>query len=81
MHRDIEKIPDQDRRLVDQARATLPQADTMVRMREELRQFWLSTHRTREQLASDLQNWCRRAESSGIASLRDFSMRLRAARV
>jgi stearoyl-CoA desaturase (delta-9 desaturase) len=79
MHRDIEKIPDCDRTLVDQARATLPQADTMVRMREELRQLWLSTHRSREQLASDLQAWCRRAEGSGVAALRDFSMRLRAA--
>jgi stearoyl-CoA desaturase (delta-9 desaturase) len=80
MHRDIEKIPDQDRSLVAQARASLPQADTMVRMREELRQLWLSTHRTRDQLAIDLQAWCRQAESSGIAALRDFSMRLRAAR-
>ncbi len=80
MHRDTEKIPDDARNLVEQARATLPQADTMVRMREELRQLWLSTHRSREQLAADLQAWCRRAEGSGIAALRDFSMRLRAAR-
>jgi len=28
----------------------------------------------------DLQAWCRRAEDSGIAALRDFSVRLRAAR-
>jgi stearoyl-CoA desaturase (delta-9 desaturase) len=80
MHRDIEKIPATARQLVDQARANLPQADTMVRMREELRQLWLSTHRSREQLAADLQAWCRQAENSGIAALRDFSMRLRAAR-
>jgi stearoyl-CoA desaturase (delta-9 desaturase) len=80
MHRDIEKIPANARNLVEQARAALPQADTMVRMREELRQFWLSTHRTREQLAADLQAWCRQAEGSGITALRDFSMRLRAAR-
>ena len=80
MHRDIEKIPANARTLVEQARATLPQADTMVRMREELRQLWMSTHRTREQLAADLQAWCRQAEGSGIAALRDFSMRLRAAR-
>ena len=80
MHRDIEKIPDQERSLVTQARAALPQADTMVRMREELRQLWSSTHRTREQLAADLQAWCRQAEGSGIAALRDFSMRLRTVR-
>ena len=80
MHRDIEKIPANDLSLVEQARAALPQADTMVRMREELRQLWLTTHRNRDQLAADLQAWCRQAEGSGIAALRDFSMRLRAAR-
>jgi stearoyl-CoA desaturase (delta-9 desaturase) len=51
----------------------------MVTMREELRQLWLNTSRSREQLTADLQAWCRRAEDSGIAALRDFSMRLRAA--
>ena len=39
MHRDLEKIPASDLSLVEQARAALPQADTMVRMREELRQL------------------------------------------
>jgi stearoyl-CoA desaturase (delta-9 desaturase) len=32
-----------------------------------------------EQLVSDLQAWCRRAEDSGVAALRDFSLKLRAA--
>jgi stearoyl-CoA desaturase (delta-9 desaturase) len=36
---------------------------------------------SREQLLADLQAWCRRAEASGIAALRDFSLMLRAARV
>jgi len=58
----------------------LPQVDTMVRMREELRQLWLNTHRSREQLAADLQAWCKRAEDSGVAALQEFSVRLRAAR-
>jgi stearoyl-CoA desaturase (delta-9 desaturase) len=79
MHRDLEKVPENAKPQLDLARAVLPQADTMVRMREELRQFWLNTHRSREQLTSDLQAWCRRAESSGIAALRDFSIKLRAA--
>jgi stearoyl-CoA desaturase (Delta-9 desaturase) len=49
----------------------------MVTMREELRQMWLNTSQSREQLAADLQAWCRRAEESGIAALQQFSMRLR----
>ena len=58
-----------------------PVLDKMVVMREELRQIWLNTSHTREQLAADLQAWCRRAEDSGIAALHEFSMQLRAARV
>jgi len=51
----------------------------MVTMREELRQMWMNTSQSREQLAADLQAWCRRAEESGIAQLQQFSMKLRAA--
>ena len=64
-----------------QARAANAVLDKMVVMREELRQIWLNTSHTREQLAADLQAWCRRAEDSGIAALREFSMQLRAARL
>jgi stearoyl-CoA desaturase (delta-9 desaturase) len=32
-----------------------------------------------EQLVADLQAWCRKAEDSGIAALREFSLKLRAA--
>jgi stearoyl-CoA desaturase (delta-9 desaturase) len=49
-------------------------------MREELRQMWLNTSQSREQLVVDLAAWCARAEASGISALRDFSMRLRMAR-
>jgi stearoyl-CoA desaturase (delta-9 desaturase) len=45
-----------------------------------LRQLWLNTSFTREQLAAQLQSWCQRAEASGIAALQQFSQNLRAAR-
>ena len=63
-----------------QVLAQSPVLDKMVTMREELRALWSSTTATREQLAADLQAWCRRAEESGIAALRDFSLKLRAVR-
>ena len=78
--RDDDKVPDAARSHVAQARAEHPVLDKMVTMREELRQMWLSTSASREQLASDLQAWCHRAEESGIAALQEFSMKLRAAR-
>ncbi|MES2414674.1 MAG: fatty acid desaturase [Pseudomonadota bacterium] len=80
LHRDDDKVPATARTHIAQARAEHPVLDKMVTMREELRQMWLTTTASREQLAADLQAWCHRAEESGIAALRDFSMRLRAAR-
>ena len=63
------------------ARVASPVLDKLVTMREELRQMWLSTAVSREQLTADLAAWCHRAESSGITALRDFSLKLRAAQV
>ena len=79
LHRDAEKVPAIALPQLVQARAASPVLDKMITMREELRQLWLNTSHSREQLTADLQAWCRRAEDSGIAALRDFSMRLRAA--
>ncbi|MEP6791230.1 MAG: fatty acid desaturase [Ramlibacter sp.] len=79
LHRDDDKVPAAVRPHIEQALAAHPVLDKMVTMREELRQLWLNTHHSREQLAADLQAWCRRAEESGIEALRQFSMKLRAA--
>ena len=79
LHRDEDKVPAAVRPHLAQARAAHPVLDQMASMREELRQMWLNTHRSREQLAADLQAWCRRAEESGIEALQQFSMKLRAA--
>ncbi|MDD2547384.1 MAG: fatty acid desaturase [Burkholderiaceae bacterium] len=81
LHRDADKVPAAAQAQLAQVRAACPALDQMVAMREELRQLWLSTTRSREQLTADLQAWCRRAEDSGIAALREFSGRLRAAYV
>ncbi|MGV3680269.1 MAG: DesA family fatty acid desaturase [Acidovorax sp.] len=80
LHRDAEKVPANAQSQLAQVRAAHPALDKMVTMREELRQMWLNTTQSREQLTADLQAWCRRAEESGIAALRDFSISLRAAR-
>ena len=80
LHRDAEKVPAEVQPQLKQALAEHPVLDKMVTMREELRALWSSTNATRDQLAVDLQAWCRRAEDSGITALRDFSIRLRSAR-
>jgi stearoyl-CoA desaturase (delta-9 desaturase) len=80
LHRDDDKVPAAARPKLAQARAEHPVLDKMVTMREELRQMWMSTSASREQLTTDLAAWCHRAEESGISALREFSMKLRAAR-
>jgi stearoyl-CoA desaturase (Delta-9 desaturase) len=79
LHRDDDKVPASARPQLAQARAAHPVLDKMVTMREELRQMWMNTSQSREQLALDLQAWCHRAEESGIDALRQFSYKLRAA--
>ena len=81
LHRDAEKIPVALAAHLAAARAASPALDKMVVMREELRQMWLNRQHTREQLITELQAWCQRAEASGIAALQEFSWKLRAAQV
>ena len=81
MHRDVDKVPASAASELAKARAASPMLDKMVVMREELRQLWLNTSLSRDQLIAALQSWCQRAEESGIAALREFSMKLRAAHV
>jgi stearoyl-CoA desaturase (delta-9 desaturase) len=50
---------------------------TAIAMRHELTALWERSSASKEQLLRQLQDWCRRAEASGIAPLVDFSQRLR----
>jgi stearoyl-CoA desaturase (delta-9 desaturase) len=50
---------------------------TALAMRPELVALWERSSASKEQLLRQLQDWCRRAEASGIAPLVDFSHRLR----
>jgi stearoyl-CoA desaturase (delta-9 desaturase) len=51
--------------------------DTVVAMRQDLISLWDRSSASKEQLLRQLQDWCHRAETSGVASLVDFSRRLR----
>jgi stearoyl-CoA desaturase (delta-9 desaturase) len=50
---------------------------TALAMRHELTALWERSNASKEQLLRHLQDWCRRADASGIAPLVDFSTRLR----
>ncbi len=51
--------------------------ETVLAMRKELAALWERSNASKEQLLRQLQDWCHRAEASGVASLVDFSHRLR----
>jgi stearoyl-CoA desaturase (delta-9 desaturase) len=49
----------------------------VISMREELHSLWERSNASKEQLLRQLQDWCSRAEASGVPPLVDFSQRLR----
>ncbi|MBV8031318.1 MAG: fatty acid desaturase [Betaproteobacteria bacterium] len=51
--------------------------EVAVHMRDELVKLWDRSSASKEQLLRQLQDWCRRAEASGVPPLVDFSQRLR----
>jgi stearoyl-CoA desaturase (delta-9 desaturase) len=50
---------------------------TVCAMRRELVALWARSATPREQLIRQLQDWCQRAEASGVQALVEFSQRLR----
>ena len=46
-------------------------------MRRDLAALWERSSVPREQLVRQLQDWCHRAETSGIRALAEFSQQLR----
>ena len=80
LHRDEDKIPHDVKHHLANACAHSPALAKLVAMREELRMLWTRSNVSAEQLVVDLQAWCKRAEESGIASLHEFALKLRAAR-
>ncbi len=79
LHRDAEKIPANVLPQLATAVNDSPKLAKLVAMREELRLLWTRTNVSADQLVVDLQAWCKKAESSGIEALEQFSIKLRAA--
>jgi stearoyl-CoA desaturase (delta-9 desaturase) len=50
---------------------------TIHHMRDELTALWQRSTASTDQLVVQLNDWCKRAEASGIAALEKFSKRLR----
>jgi stearoyl-CoA desaturase (delta-9 desaturase) len=77
LHREPNKLEAPHKEQLTELFAHSKSLKTMHEMRVELGAIWERSHATRDQLLHQLQDWCVRAEASGITALRDFSLRLR----
>lgn len=77
VHKDVAKLSPDRRQVVQGALAESPALAKVHQMREELASIWERSSASSEQLLVQLQDWCKRAEDSGVRTLQDFSVRLR----
>jgi stearoyl-CoA desaturase (delta-9 desaturase) len=77
LHLDAKFVPEQEKAKLDEVLSTSRILATVYSMRQELAMLWQRSTANKEQLVSQLEDWCRRAEKSDIAPLRDFSRTLR----
>jgi stearoyl-CoA desaturase (delta-9 desaturase) len=75
--REPSKLEDGQKQHLSEVLAHSKALKTMHEMRVELSLIWERSTVSREQLLEQLQDWCHRAEASGIQTLREFSFRLR----
>ena len=73
----VQRLSDAERARIAEAAKNSKALATALAMRDELSALWVRSSLTREQLLKQLQDWCQKAEASGVAPLMEFSQRLR----
>ncbi|MDH3289061.1 MAG: fatty acid desaturase [Betaproteobacteria bacterium] len=77
LHRDASTLPSSEQDAVHEALRNSKVLETIYQMRQELAALWQRSNVSKEQLVHQLEDWCARAEQSGIEALEQFSRRLR----
>ena len=77
LHRDEKSLCETERADLNKGLSKSRALHTVYSMRSELASLWERSSASREQLVRQLQDWCHRAEASGIQHLEEFSRRLR----
>lgn len=70
-------LPERERMVLERALLASVVLSTIGAMRQDLAALWSRSTLSTEQLVRQLEDWCRRAEESGIGALREFSRTLR----
>ncbi len=77
LHVDAASLPANERAKVDEAISKSKVLATIYTMRQDLAAVWQRSNASTEQLVRQLEDWCARAEGSGIVPLQQFSRQLR----
>jgi stearoyl-CoA desaturase (delta-9 desaturase) len=77
LQRNASDLLEKERAVLEQALHSSAVLNTIYAMRQDLMALWSRSAASKEQLVKQLEDWCRRAEESGVAALREFSRTLR----
>jgi len=77
LQRDAKQLKAHERAHLEEVLNTSKVLSTVYAMRQELFAVWARSTASKEQLVHQLEDWCHRAEKSGIAQLEAFSRTLR----
>jgi stearoyl-CoA desaturase (delta-9 desaturase) len=77
LQRDASDLQAHERMRLQEVLSTSKVLATVYSMRQELPGLWARSTASKEQLLHQLEDWCRRAERSGISQLEAFSRTLR----
>ena len=77
LHNDTNALAATEREQRDRVLKASKVLATIYTMRDELAALWQRSTASKEQLVHQLEDWCSRAEASGIEALQNFSRRLR----
>ena len=77
LQNDEQKLTALERERMKEVLSNSKTLHTVYSMRQELTSLWQRSTATKDELVHQLEDWCHRAEASGIVALQDFSKRLR----
>ncbi|MDD1495068.1 acyl-CoA desaturase [Burkholderia thailandensis] len=76
-HKEEAGLDEPQKRMLPEIFANSQKLHTFFQLRTELAAIWERSNASRDQLLAQLQDWCHRAEQSGIKALQEFATRLR----
>jgi stearoyl-CoA desaturase (delta-9 desaturase) len=77
LHIEVTNLSEREKLKLSLVIQTSQKLNIAYTLRQDLVAIWHRSTATKEQMVKDLEDWCHRAEASGIEALQEFSRRLR----